>query len=184
MAKKPREKSYWPHMIMGFLIIGISLGYWTVKSATSHPVEESNEYLTKYQQADLHFNEIHQKKARFDKAYTIDLTGVTLAKVPLEHAKRAKFEVSVLLAKGANRFIYVIKQKNGNIVPDANVTFLLTRPHTAKEDQVRTDVPFQDGVYVVNDINITKPGRYILRLKAVIDDNTIGYSQHPAYLMP
>jgi hypothetical protein len=184
MAKKPREKSYWPHMILGFLLIGISLGYWTVKSATSDPVQESNEFLAKYQQADLHFNEIHEKKARFDKAYTIDLNGVTLAKVPLEHAKRAKFEVSVLLSRGSNHFSYAIKKKDGSAVPDANVTFLLTRPHTTKEDQVRIDVPFQDGVYVVKDINITKPGRYILRLKAVIDDNTVGYSQHPAYLIP
>ena len=48
MAKN-KGKTYWPHMILGFLAIGITLGYWTVKSATSMPVQEKA--LTAYVQS-------------------------------------------------------------------------------------------------------------------------------------
>ena len=72
MAKN-REKTYWPHMIFGFLAIGITLGYWTVKSAVSVPVQESNEFMMKYQQADMNINEITKRKALFDQNYKIEL---------------------------------------------------------------------------------------------------------------
>ena len=62
MANK-NEKTYWPHMILGFLGIGIMLGYWTVKSAINMPVSESNEYQLKYQQADMNINQILESKA-------------------------------------------------------------------------------------------------------------------------
>ena len=63
MAKKNKEKTYWPHMILGFLALGITLSYWTVKSASSVPVQESNNYMLKYQTADYTINEIIERKA-------------------------------------------------------------------------------------------------------------------------
>ena len=68
MAKN-NERTYWPHMILGFLTIGITLSYWTVKSASSMPVQESNQYMLKYQMADMNINQIMEKKIAFDKAY-------------------------------------------------------------------------------------------------------------------
>ncbi len=185
MAKKPKETSYWPHMILGFLLVGITLGYWTVKSATSVPVQESNEFMMKYQQADLHINDIHARKANFDKGYTIAITGEKRARVAVENAKRTKSEESVLLRQGVNNFSCIVSNKSdATPVSDANVTFLLTRPHTDKDNQLIKHVPFAEGAYRIKDINITKPGRYILRLRVIIDPNTIGYSELPAYLIP
>lgn len=60
-----KKKTYWPHMIVGFLFLGITLGYWTVKTASKMPVQESNEYLMKYQQADININDILEKKSTF-----------------------------------------------------------------------------------------------------------------------
>jgi hypothetical protein len=53
-------------MILGFLAVGVTLSYWTVKSASSIPVQESNNYMMKYQQADMNINEIIKRKALFD----------------------------------------------------------------------------------------------------------------------
>ncbi len=61
MAKN-NEKTYWPHMILGFLTIGLTLSYWTVKSDSSMPVQESNQYMLKYQMADININQILEKK--------------------------------------------------------------------------------------------------------------------------
>jgi len=180
---KNKEISYWPHMILGFLFIGITLGYWTVKSASSIPVQESNEFMMKYQQADMNINEIMKRKALFDRHYTIEIVDAKREMLEIENAKRAKKESSVALVKGENTFSYRVLKKDNSFVPDANVTFLLTRPHTVKEDMFIKNVPVEGGKYVIKNITITKPGRYTLQLRAKIGD-AIGYSEIPAYLKP
>jgi len=178
---KNKEKTFWPHMILGFLLIGISLGYWTVKYAVSLPVQESNNYMMKYQQADIHINEIMEEKARFDNDYKIELTNVKRVKIALENTKRAKDEMVVLLKSGVNSFSYKVLDKNSHQVNDANVTFLLTRPHTQKDDVLKTDIPSVNGVYKVDNIDVSKAGRYILQFKVQVADET-GYLETPAYL--
>ena len=183
MAKKNKEKTYWPHMIVGFLFLGITLSYWTVKSASSVPVQESNEYMMKYQQADMNINEIIERKALFDKNYKIELLNVKMAVQEIENAKRAKEEKSVVLKTGENSFSYRVMNNDAVFMPDANVTFVLTRPHTVKDDMVVENIPIADGIFKVSNVSITKPGRYTLQLRAKIGD-AIGYSEIPAYLSP
>jgi len=183
MAKETKEKSYWPHLILGFLIIGISLGYWTVKSATSIPVQESNEYMLKYQIADMNINDIIEQKARFDKNYNIKLLDAKMGKIDIEHSKVARSQKVVELDNGANTFKYQVTTKDGKLVNDANVSFLLTRPHTTKDDNFIKVVKPTGDLYIIKDINITKPGRYTLQFRAIIGDKT-GYSQISAYLNP
>lgn len=172
-------------MILGFLLVGVTLSYWTVKSASSIPVQESNEFMMKYQQADLSINDIMEKKQAFDKKYKIILDNAHYKKLPLKNSKRAKNERAVILHQGKNTFQYSIMQKHGNkILDDANVSFLLTRPHTTEDDVLRNHISNEGGHYVIKDVEITKPGRYILQLKVNVDQNTTGYSEIPAYLKP
>lgn len=182
MAKKNKETSYWPHMILGFLVVGITLSYWTVKSASSLPVQESNEYMMKYQQADMHINDILEHKALFDKTYKIQIEAdTTMHKI--ENSKAFKELRSVVLNKGKNQFVYHVTKQDNTPVTDANVTFLLTRPHTVKDDVLIENIPLKGETYVVEDVNISKPGRYILQLRAKIGD-AVGYLEVPAYLKP
>jgi len=183
MAKETKKKTYWPHMILGFLLVGITLGYWTVKSASSVPVQESNDYMMKYQQADMNINEILKKKAKFDQKYMIQIVDVTMGVNSIANSKVAKNEKSVLLSPGKNSFHYRIVKKDNTPAEDANVTFLLTRPHTDKEDILVENIPLKNGTYSINDINITNPGRYTLQIKAKIGE-AVGYSNTPAYLKP
>jgi len=176
------KTSYWPHMILGFLVIGVSLGYWTVKSASSIPVQESNEYMMKYQNADTNINDILEKKAAFNRKYHIAMVDAEYTKVKLKNTKRAKEEHAVVLQKGKNSFHYVIQDKNGNFVNDLNVTFLLTRPHTTKEDILVENVPNRNDKYVIDNIKIDDPGRYTLQLRAVVAPDMVGYVETPAYL--
>ncbi|MFT7823416.1 MAG: FixH family protein [Sulfurimonas sp.] len=178
-----KKKTYWPHMIVGFFILGITLGYWTVKSASSMPVQESNDFMMKYQQADIHINDIIEKKIAFDKEYTITLLGKeTMVMTNNIHSNRIQKD-PVKLSEGENGFTYTVTRKNGTVVTDANVTFLLTRPHTRVDDFMVESVSYNNGEYAVKGIEITKPGRYTLHLRAVVED-TIGYSEIPAYLKP
>ena len=182
MAKETK-KTYWPHMIVGFLLVAITLGYWTVKTATSLPVQETNEYMMKYQQSDMNINDIVKSKMAFDKKYNIKLTDVqTMVMTDNIYSNRPQPD-QVKLTSGPNHFAYSVTDKAGDVVKDANVSFLLTRPHTRVDDQMIESVPLQGDKYVTPDINITKPGRYTLQLRVKIDGKT-GFSELEAYLKP
>lgn len=182
MAKN-NEKTYWPHMILGFLAVGITLSYWTVKSASSLPVQESNQYMLKYQMADININQIMEKEIAFDKAYSINIVGAeTMVMTDNVNSNRPQLN-PVKLTEGINAFSYEVISKDGTSVSDANVTFLLTQPHSRKEDKLFENVAYVDGKYQITDVNITKAGRYTLQLRAEVKD-TMGYSEVSAYLKP
>ena len=182
MAKN-KEKTYWPHMILGFLAIGITLGYWTIKSAVSMPVQESNQYMLKYQMADMNINKITELKQAFDKAYSITLLDAeTMVMTDNVNSNRPQPN-PVKLSQGLNTFSYEIVKKDGSKASDANVTFLLTQPHSRREDQLFSNVSYVDGKYQINDVNISKAGRYTLQFRAEIAD-VMGYSAIAAYLKP
>jgi len=183
MVKKSNKKTYWPHMILGFLAVGITLSYWTVKSASALPVQESNDYMLKYQQADMNINEIMEIKALFDKRYTIEIVDTKTIVHALENAKRAKEEKVILLHLGKNSFTYRVRSRDGVVVNDVNATFLLTRPHSRTEDILVENIKSDNGKYTINDINISKAGRYTLQFRAKIAD-AVGYLELPAYIKP
>ena len=177
------KKTYWPHMIIGFLLLAIVLGYWTVRAAKSMPVQETNDYMMKYQQADININDILKSKQRFDSKYRIELKDVeTMVMTDNIHSMREQPD-QVVLRKGPNHFSYTVTDKAGAVRQDANVSFLLTRPHTAVDDQMIDIVSLKNDRYTTPDINISKPGRYTLQLRVKIGNDT-GYSHIEAYLQP
>ena len=175
------EKSYWPHMILGFLGIGIMLGYWTVSSAIHMPVNESNRYQKKYQQADMDINDIIEAQQRFDARYRVVPVGFKKSSFKLNEFVKRKHGDIVALAK-ENRLTYRIQTLSGDEVNDANVSFLLTRPHTVEDDQKFAMLPVDQGKYTVT-FNLEKPGRYTLRLRVQKGD-AVGFIEHEAYLAP
>lgn len=182
MAKN-KQKTYWPHMIVGFLMLAIILGYWTVKSAASLPVQESNTYMMKYQMADMNINEIIERKQAFDRDYSIYIKDVEMMVMTDNVNSNRSQPNPVKLSEGSNTFTYEVLSKNNISISDANVTFLLTQPHSRTQDQLFKNIPFVNGRYVIKDVNITKPGRYTLQFKADIGEQ-IGYSETVAYLKP
>ncbi len=177
------NKTYWPHMIVGFLAIGITLGYWTIKSANALPVQESNTYMLKYQQADMGINTILEKKIAFDTLYTIEIQDVeTMVMTENVNSNRPQPN-PVKLSLGENKFSYKILTQEGMSINDANISFLLTSPHTRKNDQMLEHVAFKDTMYTTQALDIQNAGRYTLQLRVIIDD-TIGYSDIAAYLQP
>jgi hypothetical protein len=180
---KNSQKTYWPHMIMGFLFLAIALSYWTIKAASSMPVQETNDYMMKYQQSDMNINKILKSKQAFDKLYTLSITDVrTMVMTDNIHSNRPQPEL-IVLNMGANHFKYIVTKRDGTIVDSAKASFLLTRPHSTREDNMIESVPFSDGYYTTPDINISKAGRYTLQFRATVD-NLTGYFSVEAYLKP
>ncbi len=176
-----KEKSYWPHMILGFLGIGIMLGYWTVSSAIHMPVNESNRYQKKYQQADMDINDIIEAQQRFDAHYRVVPVGFKKSSFKLNEFVKRKHGDIVALAK-ENQLTYRIQTLSGDEVNDANVSFLLTRPHTVEDDQKFASLSAKQGLYSIT-FSLEKPGRYTLRLRVQKGD-AVGFMEHEAYLAP
>ena len=95
-------------MILGFLVVGITLSYWTVKSASSIPVQESNEYMLKYQMADMNINQIMEKKTAFDKAYDIHILNVETMVMTDNVNSNCPQPNPVKLSHGMNTFSYEV----------------------------------------------------------------------------
>jgi len=177
------NKTYWPHMILGFIMLAVVLGYWTIRAASSMPVQETNDYMMKYQQSDMQINDILVSKQKFDALYTIELDGVeTMVMTDNIHSNRPQPD-QVKLASGNNHFSFRVVNKSGKDAQNIKVSFLLTRPHTAVDDQMFEVIEPKEGRYTTPQINITKPGRYTLQLRAVVGDAT-GYFSREAYLQP
>ena len=181
--EKNNKKTYWPHMILGFLAIGITLGYWTVKSASSLPVQESNQYMLKYQMADLTINEILESQIAFDKVYTIEIQDVQMMVMTDNVNSNRPQPNPVKLTNGINHFSYLVSKKDGTVVNDAKVSFLLTQPHSRRNDLFFENVVFNNGRYTTEKLEITEAGRYTLQLRVVLPDST-GHSAIAAYLKP
>ncbi len=175
------KKTYWPHMIVGFLFLGLGLGFWTIKSVSSMPVEKENDYMMSYQDVDRNINEIVKKQELFRQNYEIKILNTKTIKIEENKNSRRNFLNPVEIKKGENQFSYSVVDKNGQIVKNAVVSFMLTRPHTNADDQKFDKINFVNNSYQTPKINITKPGRYTLVLKVSIG-NTIGFNETAAYL--
>ncbi len=181
MSNSNNQQTYWPHMILGFVAIGIILGYWTIKHSISMPVQESNEFMMKYQDADLSANEIIQAREKFDKLYNLELQNFKPSDFKPEHLKR-KVKKIYALARD-NTLEYRVTTKDGKAVDDAEFSLLVTRPHTRADDQLFKNIKGKNGIYRVENIKLKNGGRYILRVKAQKGD-AIYFGDTEAYLKP
>jgi len=181
--KNNSKKTYWPHMILGFLFLAFGLSFWTVKTSLMLPVQESNTFMMKYQQADIHINEIMESKTRFDSKYKIEIQNVNMMTMTDNiYSNRVQPQV-VELTKGMNQFTYRIVSKNGESVEHATIDFLLTQPHSRKHDLFLKNLAYANGKCQTKEINVTDAGRYTLQLRVTIGEDT-GFSEIQAYLKP
>jgi hypothetical protein len=172
---------FWPYMILGFLFIGLFLGFWTVRVTLAMPVSESNEYQRKYQDADLNINQIIEAQERFDARYVLKALDFKLSSFkPTDFAR--KHNKVVALTKTMH-VAYRLTDKSGAAINDANVTLLLTRPQTRDDDQIFPHLKAKNGVYTTPDFTLPKAGRYTLRLRVQVGD-AVGFLEHEAYLEP
>ena len=182
MANKNNSRGkYWPYMILGFIFIGLFLGFWTVRSAISMPVHESEAYQKKYQDTDNNINKILEAQQRFDARYMLKPVGFIPSSFKPKDYEIKHGKVVALTSGMVMR--YRITDHNGHAVHDANVTLLLTRPQTEAEDQTFRNLKGDNGTYSTPKVTLKNPGRYLLRLRAQIGD-AIGFLEQEAFLKP
>jgi len=185
MSEKNKGRM-WILIIAGLLLFGIYMIVWTVRSAMSVPVHESNNFMLKYQTADRNSNALIQAQKLFENKYNIELQNmkpIILAEEEQNLNSKIKQEIPMALKQGENSFSYRIEDKEGKSIENAKVSFLLTRPHTEKDDMLDESLTYQNESYQSKAFNINKAGRYTLQLRVKID-NAVGYRETSAYLKP
>jgi nitrogen fixation protein FixH len=148
-----KETNYWPYAIVGMILTVVVLGIWTIKVAVTHPVQESNDYMMKYQDVDENINEILAKKRAFDARYTIDLS-----RNKLHH--------------GSNRVIVRVTDKEGRPIEGAKIVAVVQRPTTNAHNVEITDFAFSDGQYVSQPFDIAGLGRWNIQVKVEVGELT------------
>ena len=172
---------YWPYLILGFIFIGLFLGFWTVRSAIGMPVHESETYQKKYQDADRNINKILESQQRFDSQYKLEPVGFKPSSFKpkdyaIKHGKAVSLEKEMVMQ-------YRITTINGQAVHDANLSLLITRPQTSSDNQTLSELKEKDGLYVTPTVTLKNPGRYWLKLRVQVGD-TVGYLEQEAFLKP
>ena len=156
-------------MILGFLFIGITLGYWTIKNTISLPVHQSNEYMMSYQDADKDANEIIESMQRFDKKYEVSISGLEKSDFKPKFLKRKPHQYFVL--NKTNTINVNVNPKGNNSIKSINLKGILTRPQTERDDKELNITKVSDGKFIIKNFVVEKLGRYIVRLKIFDDKN-------------
>ncbi len=169
MSKNNDSGKYWPYMILGFLVIGIILGYWTIKNTINLPVHESNEFMQKYQDADKAANEIIEAQHRFNQKYNVTFSGLEKSDFKPKFLKRKPNQYYAL--NEVNSLTIKVTPKGNGSVESINIVALLTRPQTDKDDVDLNVTKLSAGVFELKDFTVAKLGRYIVRLKISDDKN-------------
>jgi len=147
----------WPWIIGLSIVAIIGFSVATVSVAVKHPVEMSDYGMQNYHTYDDNVNDIINAKIAFDQNYTI--TFLT----PQIHEKQ-----SVI--------VYKVSDKSGNMVNDATIDVVLTRPDTIKFDLNLTNPNVNDGKYTFNAIDLPKIGRWDILAKVSIGDKQRFYN--------
>lgn len=152
-----KEKNYWPHTVIAMIIGIVIASSATISIAVDNPVHEENIFMDTYQNVDDNINEILVSQHHFIQKY--------------------KIEVDDKLKFGENSInIKVIDKATNNLVENAKVKVLITRPETTKFDQILEDLKFENGAYKATPIKIEKEGRWFIMPQVKIGE-LIGFQK-------
>jgi len=135
------SRNYWPLGIVLIVLAVVLLIVFTIKFAATNPVEMDNKYMLNYQAVDENINEFQKSQKRFEDEFKVSKIS-------------DRFEI------GKNNFSIKVESLKGLSVSDLNVSCLLSRPHTTKEDQKIDVAELENNTFTCKDIDIQNKGRY------------------------
>ena len=147
----------WPPAI-ALAIAGVfGLGVWTIMVTEKADIQESDAYMTSYQNADAKANDLIKARIAFDKKYKLNYMT-------------KKIDVNGSDVK------YALTTLEGKPVKDATMVLAISRPETSKYDKKLTNPKFENNLYVFENVTFPIVGVWNLILKVNIGDNYRFYS--------
>ena len=142
----------WPYMIGGAITLVFGFCVATIVVTSKADIQESNAYMTYYQEADAKANEFIQAKINFDKKYKVSYINNGL--------QESKSSIS-----------YKVTDTDGNAITDAKILLSISRPETHEFDKSLDNFTQKDGVYTFDGISFEKAGKWNLIAKITVGND-------------
>ncbi len=152
MSKKQSNGRVWPYIIGGAITLVFGFCVMTIVVTSKADIQESNAYMTHYQEADAKANDFITARIAFDKKYDVNYTTGSIG--------------------GDNpKITYSITDKEGNPVKNAKIELSISRPETHKFDQRLDTFTFNNGSYVIEGATFPKVGVWNIIAKITVGDD-------------
>jgi len=147
----------WPYAIAIAITLVFGFCVTTIFVTESTNVQESDAYMTHYQDADMNANKLIHQRMLFDKKYTIKYITENIS------AETSSVE-------------YKVTDKDGNLVNNARVKIAISRPETSTLNQELDAPSIKNGVYSFNKVKFPKAGVWNIIAKVTIGDYSRFYN--------
>lgn len=141
----------WPYAIGSSIVLVFGACVATIVVTSQSPVQKSDTYMMSYHEADANANELIEARIAFDKNYKVEY-------------------VTESLYKDGTAIKYRVTDSNSNLVNDANITVVVTRPDNHEFDKELKNPTLKDGVYSFDSIKLEKDGRWDIMAKVSVGD--------------
>ena len=143
----------WPYAIGISITMVFGFCVATIVVTQQASLQESDSYMTNYQDADANANELIKAEIAFDKKYKIQY-------------------LSDQIMEAGSVIQYKITDINSNPVNDAKIILATSRPETAEFAQTLENPIVENGVYTFNDVSFPKAGVWNIIAKVEAGENS------------
>ena len=140
----------WPYSIGASIILVFGFCVATVVVTSNANIQESNAYMTYYQDADTNANDLINNRIAFDKKYKIKY-------------------VAAQLHDSASTVGYEVTDLNSKIVNNAKLTILVSRPETHDFDQKLSNAEFKNDIYSFSNVKFPRQGVWDIIVKVEVE---------------
>ncbi|MFT7860490.1 MAG: FixH family protein [Sulfurimonas sp.] len=152
MAEKKSSGKIWPYIVGGSITLVFGMCVATIMVTSKANIQESNAYLSNYQEADARANELINAQINFDRKYNIEYVTDGIG--------------------GKNPEIkYKVTDKDGNYINTAKLLVDISRPETAEFNQQLKEFSVKDGVYTLKGAKFPKVGVWNLIAHIKVGDD-------------
>lgn len=176
------KRNYWPLFFIGIFSFVFGMIIWTIKSASSVPVNPDKSFLKTYQEVDEDYNNmITSNKIFLDKyelEFYINNKKVELSTDDIMYSQRVLEKISKhkdLLVVGDNEFKASVINKNNNQKELVDFALIVTKSSSNNDDIVFNTNSFENNNEVyTSKFNITEENNWNITGSFKINDD-IGY---------
>lgn len=139
----------WPYAITSSIVLVFLFGVATIIVTGEANIQESDDYMTHYQDADANANKLIKAKMEFDKKYNI------------------KYMSDGLLKSNAT-IKYSVTDKNSNPINNAKIVIATSKPETKEFNQKMDNPKVDKGIYSFDGLAFPKAGVWNIIAKVTV----------------
>jgi nitrogen fixation protein FixH len=142
----------WPYAIGMSITLVFGFCVATIVVTSKANIQESNAYMTYYQDADAKANDLIKAQMAFNKKYKIEY-------------------ISQGISESGSTLHYRVTDINSNPVNNAKLIVAISRPETNEFDVTLENPKVENGVYIFENVKFPKAGVWNIIAKVSVGDD-------------